>query len=70
MTFVTFTEAGNALVTVMEVWGRGLAAGASQWRAWPLSCLESLQSLQNMYKVSKGSPLQPLEWCEYLTEVL
>ena len=48
------TEAENAVMTVREVWGRGLAAGASQWRAWPLSCLESLQSLQKESTAGKA----------------
>lgn len=36
MSFVTVTEAGNAVKAVREVW-RGLAAEATQTGAWPFS---------------------------------
>ena len=55
------TEAGNTVMTVREVWGRGLAAGAPQGRAWPLLCLESLQSLQ---RESTAGKAWTLEWRE------
>jgi hypothetical protein len=39
MTLVTVTESGNTIMTVREVWGLGLAAGAPQVRAWTLFSL-------------------------------
>lgn len=33
------------VMAVRAVWGMGLAAGALQAGAWPLSCLEQVQSL-------------------------
>jgi hypothetical protein len=42
MTFVTVTEAGYTVMTIRVIWGRGLADGAPQAGAWPLSNLEGL----------------------------
>lgn len=70
------SEVGKALLIVREVPGRGLAAGAPQVRAKPISCLKSLQSLQRIQRTYTnrihcgGKPFLPLEWSEYLTVTL
>ena len=52
---MNFTEAGISLMTVKEVWGCVLAAGASQDGTWQLSCLDGLQSLQNIQSLQRES---------------
>ena len=42
-------------MTVKEVWGCVLAAGAPQDGSWQLSCLDGLQSLQNIQSLQRES---------------
>lgn len=57
MTFVT-------VMTLREVQGRGMDAGASRVGAWLFSCLEGLQNWYTVHKVYKGSPLQGKPFCQ------
>lgn len=73
MAFVTVTEAGNALVTVREASGRGLAAGTPQVPQGPghFPALWVYKAYNSSYSY-KGRSLQekpslPCEWCEYPT---
>ena len=52
---MNLTEAGISVMTVKEVWGCVLAAGAPQDESWQLSCLDGLQSLQNIQSLQRES---------------
>lgn len=57
------TEAGNVIMIVTEVWGRGLAPGALYVGTWPLYCpfdfqnLQSIRSLQREFMAEKTFPV-------------